>query len=194
MRQVEVVLGRLVPRKRGDPLEVTAHDSVLGHRRLQALEPAELSVDLLAHLLGQLDGSELLAQLGDLRLDLVGFAELLLDRLQLLAEEVLTLTLLELGLHLRLDLGSDRDHLELPGQDLRESAQPLGDVELLQQRLLLVGLQPQRAGDQVGQAARILDVGDHDLQLFGQVRDLGHDVGEGLLDVAHQRDQFRRLA
>ena len=41
-----------------------------------------------------------LAQLGDLRLLLVALAELLLDRLQLLAQEVLALALLELGLDL----------------------------------------------------------------------------------------------
>ena len=159
-----------VPRQRGDPLEVAAHDPVLGHRRLEPLEPRQLAVDLLADLLGELDRGQLLAQLVGLGLDLVGLAELLLDRLQLLAQEVLALALLELGLDLRLDLRADRHHLELAGEDLREAAQALGDVELLEQLLLLLGAEPQRAGDQVAERARVVDVGDHDLELLGQVR------------------------
>ena len=125
--------------------------------------------------------------------DLVGLAELLLDRLELLAQEVLALALVELGLDLRLDLRPDRHHLELAGEDLGEAAQPLGHVDLLEQLLLLLGPQPQRAGDQVRQRARVVDVGDHDLQLFGQVGHLADDVGERLLDVAHQRGQLGRL-
>ena len=61
--EVKVVLGRLVPRKGGDPLEVAPDHPVLGHRRLETLEPLELAVGLLARFLGQLDRVELLAQL-----------------------------------------------------------------------------------------------------------------------------------
>ena len=152
--EVEVVLGRLVPRQRGDPLEIAAHHPVLRHRGLQALESRELAVGLLAHLLGKLGRVELLAQLGDLRLHLVGLAKLLLDGLELLAQEVLALALVELGLDLRLDLRADRHHLELARQDLRQPAQPLADVDLLEQRLLLLGLEPQRPRDQVREHAR----------------------------------------
>ena len=94
---------------------------------------------------------------------------------------------------LGLDLGPDRDDLELAGEDLRQAAQPPADVDLLEQLLLLLGRQPQRAGDQVRQDARVLDVRDHDLELLGEVRDLLDDVGERLLDVAHQRGQLRRV-
>ena len=62
---------------------------------------------------------------------LVALAELVLDRLQLLAQEELALPLLQLGLDLRLDLGADLDDLALGGEHLREPPQPLGDVELL---------------------------------------------------------------
>ncbi len=140
--EVEVVLGRLVPRQRGDPLEVVAHDAVLGHRGLQPLEPAELALHLLVSLLGQVDRGQLVAQLVDLGGHLVGLAQLLLDRLHLLAQEVLTLALLELGLDLRLDLGAERDHLELTREDLRQPPQPLRHVELFEQLLFLLGPQP----------------------------------------------------
>ena len=150
--EVEVVLGRLVPGQRDDPLEVGADHAVLGRRGRQALEPRELAVGLLAHLLGKLGRVELLAQLVDLGLHLVGLAELLLDRLELLAQEVLALALVELGLDLRLDLRAERDHLELAGEDLREPAQALADVDLLEQLLLLLGLEPQRARRSGGRA------------------------------------------
>ena len=53
MGEVEVVLGGGVPRQRGDPLQVGAHDAVLGHRRLQPLQSPQLALDLLGDLLGQ---------------------------------------------------------------------------------------------------------------------------------------------
>ena len=62
--EVEVVLGVLAPRQRQDPLEVRADDAVLGGGGRQLLEPAELAVGGLAHLLRQLaERVELLAQL-----------------------------------------------------------------------------------------------------------------------------------
>ena len=67
-------------------------------------------------------------------------------------------------------------HLELAREDLREPAQPLGDVDLLEQRLALLGRDPQRAGDQVRERRRVLEVGHRHLQLLGQVRDLLDDA------------------
>ena len=138
-------------------------------------------------LLGQSGRLDPLAQLVDLGLLLVLLAELVLDRLQLLAQEVLALALVDLRLDLGLDLGAELDHLELAGEDLREAAQPLGDVDLLEQLLLLLGRDPQGAGDQVGERRRVVDVGDRELELLRQVGDLLDDLGEGALDVAGQR-------
>jgi hypothetical protein len=44
-----------------------------------------------------------------------------------------------------------------------------GDVDLLQQLLLLLGLEPQRAGDEVAEGAGVVEVGDRHLQLLGEV-------------------------
>ena len=49
--------------------------------------------------------------------------------------------------------GADLDDLELAREDLGEPAQALGDVVLLEQRLALLGRDPQRAGDQVATSA-----------------------------------------
>ena len=139
--------------------------------------------------LGRLDP---LAQLVDLGLLLVALAELVLDRLQLLAQEVLALALVDLGLDLRLDLGAEPDHLELAGEDLREAPQPLGHVDLLEQLLLLLGGDPQRPGDQVRERRGVVEVGDRELELLGQVGDLLDDLAEGALHVAGQRLELRR--
>ena len=136
---------------------------------------------------------QLLAQVVHLGLGRVLLAELLLDRLQLLAQHVLALRALHLRHDLRLDLRADGDDVELAREDLAEPPQPLADVDLLQQRLLLLDLDPQRAGDQVRERGRVLEVGDRHLQLLGEVRDLLDDAGERLLDVAHQRGQLRAL-
>ena len=133
-----------------------------------------------------------LAQLVDLGLLLVALAELALDRLQLLAQVVLALALLHLRLDLGLDLRPELDHLELAGEDLREPAQPARDVDLLEQLLLLRGRDPQRAGDQVRERRGVVDVGDRELQLLGQIRDLLDDLAEGALDVAGQRLELGR--
>ncbi len=191
--EVEVVGRRRVPRQRGEPLEVGADHAVLGGGLRQLLQPRELAVGLAPHVLGQRDRAELLAQLLDLGLRRVALAQLLLDRLELLAQHVLALGLVELGLHLRLDPRPDRGDLELAGEDLREAAQPAGHVALLQELLLLLGLDPQRAGDQVRERRRVVEVRDRDLQLLGQVRDVLDDARERLLHVAHERRELRSL-
>ena len=166
---------------------------MLGGRLRDLLEPAELAVDLRAHLVRQLELLERRAQLVDLRLGRVLLAELLLDRLHLLAQDPLALALLHLGVDLALDLRADRDDVQLAREDLGQAAQATADVDLLEQRLALLGVDPQRAGDQVAERRRVVEVGDRHLQLLGEVRDLLDDLAEGLLDVANQRRQLGAL-
>ena len=166
---------------------------MLGRRGRELLQPRELAVGLLAHELGQLELRELLAQLLHLGLGRVALAELLLDRLQLLAQVVLALGLVHLGLDLRVDPRADLDDLELAREDLGEPVQAAGDVVLLQQRLALLAGDPQRAGDQVRERRRVLEVRHRHLQLLGQVRGVLDDLGELLAHVAHERLELRAL-
>jgi hypothetical protein len=193
VHEVEVVLGADAPRQHRDPLQVAADHAMLGGLGRQLLEAVQLAIDLLADVGGQQHVGELVAQLAGLLGGLVELAELVLDRLELLAQDVLALALVDLGLDLGLDLGADRDDLQLAREDLDETAQPATDIDLLQQRLLLLGRQPQRAGDQVAERRRVVDVGDRQLELLGQVGHQLDDPGEGLLDVARQRGQLGRL-
>src|SRR4051794_24769481 len=193
VREVEVVLGAHAPRQRGDPLQVAADDAVLGRLGGQLLEAVQLALGLLAHVVGQRDLVELVAQVAGLFGGLVELPELLLDGLELLAQHVLALALVDLRLDLGLDLGADRDPLELARQRLGQAPQPAADVDLLQQRLLLLQRQAQRAGDEMAERARVVDVGNRELQLLGQVGHLLDDPAERLLDVARQRGQLGRL-
>ena len=72
------------------------------------------------------------AQLGYLRRLGIALAELVLDCLELLAEEELALPLLHLFLDLRLDLRPELEDLELAVQDGRDVSQPRFDVGELQ--------------------------------------------------------------
>ena len=111
----------------------------------------------------------------------VALAELLLDRLHLLAQEELALALLHLRLHLRLDLRAELEHLELAVEDRRHLAQALLDVDELEQLLLLLGLQAQRRRDERRERARVVDVRGRELQLLGQIRDERDDPPEQTL-------------
>ena len=127
---------------------------------------------------------ELLAQLLDLGLLRVAFAELLLDRLQLLSEEVLALALLHLRLHLRLDLRAELEHLELAIEDRRDPPQALLDVDRLEDLLPLLGLDRAQGGrNEVRKRARIVDVRRRELQLLRQVRREPDDAREEPLHV-----------
>src|SRR5690606_18418434 len=104
LREIDVLLGPLRPGERDEPVEIRARDGVLGGGDGHARQAVELAHRLLADRLGHAGRLDLLAELLDLLLLLVVFAELLLDRLQLLAQEVLALVATDLGLDLRLDL------------------------------------------------------------------------------------------
>ena len=191
--EVEVVRRRLRPRQRQDPLEIGADDAVLRGGGRELLEARELAAGRPRGVLRQVELGEPLPQLVDLRLLRVTFSELLLNRLQLLAQEELPLALLQLRLHLRLDLRPQLEDLELATEDDRDLPEPGGHVGQLEQPLLLVRRQAQRGRDEVRERARVLDVRGRDLQLLGEVRDESDDAREEGLDVSGQGLELPRL-
>jgi hypothetical protein len=192
-REVEVVGRRRVPRQRHDPIEVAANDAVLRGCGGQPLEAAELAKRRLLDILGQVELLEAGAQLGDLGLLRIRLAELLLDCLQLLAQEELPLALVELGLDLRLDPCPELEHLLLAVEDQQHLAQARFDVDELEQLLLLLGLESNRRGNEVAERARIVHVRGRDLQLLGQIGSEGDDLAEQGLDVPSERLDFLRF-
>ena len=138
--------------------------------------------------LGHAGRFDLLGELLDLLGLIVAFAELLLDRLHLLAQEVLALVLADLGLHLRLDLRAELEHLELLDQDAVQVVHPRADVERLEDFLLHRRADRREArGDEVGEPARLGDVHGERLQIVGEQRRQRDDLLEVRLDVPRQR-------
>ncbi len=99
---VQSVLGPLVPRQVGDPLQVRANDLSLRRLTVYALESPELATHLLASFFRQLQVLESFAQFLYLGVAVL-LAELATDRPQLLAQVDLSLSLAQL----LLDLGAN---------------------------------------------------------------------------------------
>ena len=181
--EVEVLLAARAPRQLGDRLEVGADDLRLHRLAVHPRQRAELAVDLRLRDLGQLEGGELLLQLGQAPV-VVALAELLLDRLELLAQEHLPLAVAELLLDLRLDLRLGVEHGDLPLHRDQHTAQPLLDRSRLEQRLPL--------------RVRQLDVRRHQVGEVRRLADLGEELAHGLLGqlelLAEPGGLRRRLA
>ena len=172
LRDVHFAARALGPRQHRQPLDVVAGQRVVGRHRRHAREPVQLLGRLFLHVLRHAGGFDLLAQLLDILLALVHFAEFLLDRLHLLAQVVVALRLLHLVLHLGLDLVAQLLDLKLLRQVLVDPLHAGDDVRGLQQLLLLRRRQKrQRGGNEVHQPARIFDVQRDRLQLVGKVGD-----------------------
>ena len=185
--EVEVVIGLDAPRQADEPVDVGANDALL---RAGARDPRE-SIDFLEGLLLDLVGHrrllDLLAQLGRLGDGRVVLPQLLLDRLHLLAQDVLALGLVHLGLDLGLDAALQLEHLDLLGKEGRCQPQPIGDVDRLEQLLSLLGRHLRAVGGHVGQQAAVDDVARGDRHLRRN-RCAAVDV---LLDLAVDRGHQR---
>ena len=126
--------------------------------------------------------ADLVGVLVDLGLDLVELSELLLDRLELLAQEVLALRLGHLLLDAVLDLGAELEDLEFLLQEASRLLESVSRIERLEDLLLLVDLEVEVERHEVGEPARLLDRGGRDQDL---VRDRLAELG-GVLEVADQ--------
>ena len=156
--RVQPLVGALGPRHGDQPVEVGADHRALARLLAHALEAPELALGLLAHLVRHAGLGDLRAVLLDHRAVVV--AELLLDRLHLLAQEVLALLLLRARLDVVADLAPHLQLGEALALKLERAGEPLGHVEHLQQLdLLLVG-QVRRVAGGVGQRARLDDRAD----------------------------------
>ncbi len=184
--QVEVVLAVQAPGQTGQPVEIGSRDRALGAVGVTPLEPADLPLDLLESLLGEVPLARPLAVAGDLGRQLFALAELVLDRLELLAEEELALALVHLAARLHRDLLLHGQQLDLAQQQLADSFQPRERRRGLEDPLRLGYLEVQVAGRQVGQPAGIVEVGGDDHHLGRDALAQVHRVVEVLLDAAHQ--------
>ncbi len=124
---------------------------------------------------------------GQLRID---FAELFLNRPQLLAQIELALIFLHLALNVRLNLVSELDDLELLGQQHRELAHPLLGVAFFEHGLAIGRIETHRRRHEVREQVRIGDVLDFHLHLARSLRQISQQFLEKRCEVALHRDEF----
>ena len=153
--RVESLLGALGPGHGDQPVEVGADHRGLAGGIAHPLQARELLLGLLADLVGHPGLLDLGAVLVDDRG--VVLAQLLADRLHLLAQEVLALLLLGAGLDVVADPGADLELGEPLALELQRQLEALGDVKRLEQLALLGLAEVGRVGRGVGQLAGLRD-------------------------------------
>ena len=185
--EIDELVGPLVPGQRDQPVEIGARHGVFGGSGRHLREAIELAEGLFLHRVGHPDGVDLRAQLlGFLGL-LISLAELFLDGLELLAKEVLALIFADLGLDLRLNLRAELENLELLDEDPVQAIHARPHIERREDFLLDRRADGGQArGDEIGELARIGDVGRERLQIVGEQRRQRDDLLEVALDVALQ--------
>ena len=157
-----------------------------GDRHLR--EAIQLAHRLLLDALRHPGGLDLLRELFDVLGLIVALAELLLDRLELLAQEILALVLANFRLHLRLDLRAELENLQLLDQDAVQAVHARAHVERLEHLLLHRRRDgAQAGGDEIGQPPGFDDVRGECLEVVGQQRRERHDLLKIGLDVPQQR-------
>ena len=184
---VELVLGLNPPRDVEQRLEVRTRDAILAGGRLHHTQPVELLAAGLFDLLRQirfLDRGRDILEVATLTVEL---AELLFDRLELLAQVVLALILVDLFFDLALDLVADAQHLELARQQRHHGLQTVLQIHRLQDRLFLFGRDVHVGGHEVAELAGVVDPIDHLARLFGHLRDELHHLLGGALEVHEER-------
>ncbi len=163
--RIEPILGALLPRHIEDPVEIGADHLVLGRGRRHPLQAIDFARGDRRHRLGQ-------RGLGDARADFgrlaVAFAELGLDRLHLLAQQILPLRVGHFLFRLRLDLALELEHFDFARQHHRDRIELDRDAVLLEQALLVLGLHVEQAGEQIGDAQRIVEPHHQRLDVRGE--------------------------
>ncbi len=149
-------------------------------------------LDPLGGLLGHLLVLELLLDLPDLVVEIVLRSHLLLDGPHLLVQIVLLLALLHLLLDAGLDALIHAEDLGLHLDQAQEQRQALGQIEDVEQALLVIQLEGEVRGHRVGHLGGIRDGGDAGDQFLGDAAVQAGVFLEGLDNGAHEGGRFRR--
>lgn len=188
--RVEVVGRFALPGHLAEPLEVVADHAGLRRALRNPIQAIEFAPSLVEHRLGHLGLVDPAAQVLQLGGPAVGLAELLLNGLELLLEVVLALRLVDLLADVGLNLAGKLEDLELVVERGVDLAQPIGDVEGLEQFLFLGHAEREVGRQVVGQRSGLLDVVEHHAGLFGHVgAQLDHLLG-GAAGAVHQGFQL----
>ena len=121
----------------------------------------------------------------------LGFAQFLLNRLDLLAQQEFALALIHLLLHLVVNLGAQLEHFLFFGKLVDQGFQALAHAECFEQLLAHHGVERrERGSDEIGQTGRRIDVRGFSLEIVGKLRRTSHYFAEEFLDVALESSQL----
>ncbi len=170
--QVEPVIGCLAPGQLEHGVEPGPDPRMLWRLLAHPFEPVDLSFDRSGHLLGEVTIGQLLPVVGR-RLAVV--AQLLLDRLELLPQQILTLTLVDSLRCFVSHLATQFERGQYFSHPVEELPKPAPDVDGFEKLHLLLQRQIRRIHGQVGQLRRVLHVEDAlgDTPHAAEVEDFG---------------------
>ena len=165
-------------------IQIVAQDgSLRAAKRLlgQALDVLE---ELLLRLRRQLGCGNLAAVFVQL-LVAVALADLMLEHLDLLAQDKIALNLSHAGAHLTFNVLLHRDHIHLTGEDLIDAAQAVQRADLVEHGLLVLIAQADLLSDEIGQITGVGAAHDNADDLLRQLLrqfDIFAEVGVGLAE------------
>ena len=113
MLQIQIVLRTVVPRQVQHLMQVIRLHRIIGRLRIQAFHLVQLLVEQLPYILVPLLFCRAFLQLLELLVRRIT-AQLILDGLDLLVEEILPLLLVDVRLHLLLDIVFQLQQIDLP--------------------------------------------------------------------------------
>ena len=187
-RDVHVVGGLLAPGDVENPVDVGANDGVLRRANLHLPQALELLVRDVVGLARQVRLGQALFEDVEVALIAFLFAQLFLDGLELLAQDVLALVLA----HLLFDLGVDAvphfEDFELTREQAQDLANAFLRVERLEELRLLIDWGVEVCRHQVGELTVLLNRID---ERAGLARQLRHELDDLLGNVAEaHRERF----
>ena len=183
-----------VPRQIETNVQIIADDGRLRRAERLLLEPVNLFEQALLGVLRQVQGKDLFAVIRALGVRIVGLAELRLDDLHLLAQQILLLRLIQAVLRRFLKLMLQAEHTRLVQQHFRELGQSPARARFLQQLLLLFRTQEHMLGDEVRHERRIRAAKHTDDRLRRHVAGRGDVRVKQIAAVADERLGARRFA
>ena len=183
--RIEPIFGRHGPGHVENPVDIGPQHLVFRRCRSHASQPIDFAQRGGRDRFRKLRVFHPLSQLGDLVA--FAFAQLLLDRLQLLAQVVPTLRVGHFLLRLRFDLAFELQQLDLARQRVRDRLQLLDEIVLLEHRLLFGRLHVEERGQHVREAERVVDVHHDRPQLLRQAGGQRQRLFDQFLDTADVR-------
>ncbi|MNO77287.1 hypothetical protein D3C76_683900 [compost metagenome] len=156
-RQVQAYLALGLPRYLHQPIDIGTHHGGFGRHGRHLLELVQLGQRLGQGILGQAGSVDALFQVFNFVVAFVAVAELFLNGLHLLIQVVLALAALHLLLHAATDALLDLQQVDFGIQQGQDVLDPCGQIDDLQDFLLLLDFQRHVRGHGVYQAAGLID-------------------------------------